>query len=230
MLMGKINDTNETNNLETNDLNLDGFDFSAFDDENIDTFASFNNENEDQQVPQEIQPQEIQTQVQPQVQPQPQQVQPQVPQEVPQYINKQKLIINSINRDILLYPDSNKYTIEFKNPIENIIKIKLVNVLINLNKNKDKQNYAILKLNDFQNVISNNKNIMNTFAILYSNKIYDEEIEFYSPLEKLDNLIIELNDENGELYKFNKNSEHIFELYRIYNLNINLNFLYVNYY
>ena len=211
MLMGKINDTNETNNLETNDLNLDGFDFSAFDDENIDTFASFNNENEDQQVPQEIQPQEIQPQVQPQVQPQPQQVQPQVPQEVPQYINKQKLIINSINRDILLYPDSNKYTIEFKNPIENIIKIKLVNVLINLNKNKDKQNYAILKLNDFQNVISNNKNIMNTFAILYSNKIYDEEIEFYSPLEKLDNLIIELNDENGELYKFNKNSEHIFE-------------------
>ena len=217
MLMGKINDTNETNNLETNDLNLDGFDFSAFDDENIDTFASFNNE--DQQVPQEIQPQEIQPQeiqpqeIQPQQlqpQPQPQQV-PQVPQEVPQYINKQKLIINSINRDILLYPDSSTYTIEFKNPIENIIKIKLVNVLINLNKNKDKQNYAILKLNDFQNVISNNKNIMNTFAILYSNKIYDEEIEFYSPLEKLDNLIIELNDENGKLYKFNKNSEHIFE-------------------
>ena len=227
MLMGKIDDTNKTNNLETNDLNLDGFDFSAFDDVNIDTFASFNNENEElsqqqvpqeileQQVPEQILEQQVSQQVPEQILEQqvPEQIlKQQVPQQqVSQYINRQKLIINSIDRDKLLYPDSNKYTIEFKNPIQNIIKIKLVNVLISLNKNKDKQNYAILKLNDFQNVISNNKNIMNTFAILYSNKIYDEEIEFYTPLVKLDNLTIELNDENGELYKFNKNSEHIFE-------------------
>ena len=133
------------------------------------------------------------------------------PQPQQTYINKQKLIINSIDRDKLLYPDSNKYTIEFKNPIQNIIKIKLVNVLINLNKIKDEQNYAILKLNDFQNIISNNKNIMNTFAILYSNKIYEEEIEFYTPLNSLDNFTIEINDMLGNLYKFNKSSEHIFE-------------------
>ena len=62
----------------------------------------------------------------------------------------------------------------------------------------------------FNNVISNNKNIMNTFAILYSNKIYDEEIEFYSPLESL-NKLIELTNDKGDLYKFNKNKEHIFE-------------------
>ena len=223
MLMGKIDDTNQTNNLEANDLNLDGFDFSAFDDENIDTFASFNNENETQQLPQQI-PQQIPQQL-PQQLPQqipeqltqqltqqlPEQVQQKIPELQPQYINKQKLIINSIDRDKLLYPDSNKYTIEFKNPIKNIIKIKLVNVLINLNKSKDKQNYAILKLNDFQNIISNNKNIMNTFAILYSNKIYEEEIEFYTPLNSLDNFTIEINDMLGNLYKFNKSSEHIFE-------------------
>lgn len=219
MLMGKIDDTNQTNNLEANDLNLDGFDFSAFDDENIDTFASFNNENETQQLPQQIPqqlPQQIPDQIPDQVSQQlPQQIPDQVPQQIPppqqNYINKQKLIINSIDRDKLLYPDSNKYTIEFKNPIQNIIKIKLVNVLINLNKIKDEQNYAILKLNDFQNIISNNKNIMNTFAILYSNKIYEEEIEFYTPLNSLDNFTIEINDMLGNLYKFNKSSEHIFE-------------------
>ena len=224
MLMSKINDTNQTNNLDTNDLNLDGFDFSAFDDENIDTFASFNNETENE-TPQYQQTQELQQQIpqqsqelQQQIPQQTQELQQQIPQQtqelqqqIPQYINKQKLIINSIDRDKLLYPDSNKYTIEFKNPIQNIIKIKLVNVLINLNKNKDEQNYAILKLNDFQNLISNNKNIMNTFAILYSNKIYEEEIEFFTPLESLDNFTIELNDANGYLYKFNKNQEHIFE-------------------
>ena len=128
-----------------------------------------------------------------------------------QYINRQKLIINSIDRDTLLYPESNKYVIEFKNPIQNIIKIRLVNVLINLNKIKDKQNYAILKLNNFNNVISNNKNIMNTFAILYSNKIYDDEIEFFEPLESLNKLEIELINDNGDLYEFTKNKEHIFE-------------------
>ena len=215
MLMGKIDDTNQTNNLEINDLNLDGFDFSAFDDETMDTFASFGNENEQsQQIPQQqIPQQQILQQIPDQV---PQQLldqlpEQQVPEQLPQYINKQKLIINSIDRDKILYPDSNKYTIVFKNPIQNIIKIKLVNVLINLNKNKDEQNYAILKLNDFQNVISNNKNIMNTFAILYSNKIYEEEIEFYTPLNSLDNFTIEINDMLGNLYKFNKSSEHIFE-------------------
>ena len=217
MLMSKINDTNQTNNLEANDLNLDGFNFSEFDDENIDTFASFNNDYEQQQIPQQTQelqqqiPQQTQ-ELQQQIPQQTQELQQQIPQQqIPQYINKQKLIINSIDRDKLLYPDSNKYTIEFKNPIQNIIKIKLVNVLINLNKNKDEQNYAILKLNDFQNLISNNKNIMNTFAILYSNKIYEEEIEFYRPLDKLDNLTIEIRNEYGDLYKFNKNQEHIFE-------------------
>ena len=214
MLMSKINDTNQTNNLEANDLNLDSFDFSSFDDENIDTFASFDEtepetpqyqQTSEQQILQQTSEQQILQQTS-----EPQQLQ-ELQQQIPQYINKQKLIINSIDRDKLLYPDSNKYRIEFKNPIRNIIKIKLVNVLINLNKNKDEQNYAILKLNDFQNVISNNKNIMNTFAILYSNKIYEEEIEFFTPLESLDNFTIELNDVNGYLYKFNKNQEHIFE-------------------
>ena len=214
MIMGKIDDTNQTNNLETNDLNLDGFNFSVFDDETMDTFASFGNENEhSQQIPQQIPQQQIPQQIPDQV---PQQLldqlpEQQVPEQLPQYINKQKLIINSIDRDKLLYPYSNKYTIVFKNPIQNIIKIKLVNVLINLNKNKDEQNYAILKLNDFQNIISNNKNIMNTFTILYSNKIYEEEIEFYTPLNSLDNFTIEINDMLGNLYKFNKSSEHIFE-------------------
>ena len=214
MIMGKIDDTNQTNNLETNDLNLDGFNFSVFDDETMDTFASFGNENEQsQQIPQQIPQQQIPQQIPDQV---PQQLldqlpEQQVPEQLPQYINKQKLIINSIDRDKLLYPYSNKYTIVFKNPIQNIIKIKLVNVLINLNKNKDEQNYAILKLNDFQNIISNNKNIMNTFTILYSNKIYEEEIEFYTPLNSLDNFTIEINDMLGNLYKFNKSSEHIFE-------------------
>ena len=231
LLMNKIDETQITNNLETNDMDqLNGFDFSAFDDDNMDTFATFDNTEQTESPPQDQmqlpqdQMQLPQDQMQlPQDQMQPPQDQMQLPQDqmqLPQdqmqpqqsqYINRQKLIINSIDRDTLLYPESNKYVIEFKNPIQNIIKIRLVNVLINLNKIKDKQNYAILKLNNFNNVISNNKNIMNTFAILYSNKIYDDEIEFFEPLESLNKLEIELTNDNGDLYEFTKNKEHIFE-------------------
>ena len=231
LLMNKIDETQITNNLETNDMDqLNGFDFSAFDDDNMDTFATFDNTEQTESRPQDQmqlpqdQMQLPQDQMQlPQDQMQPPQDQMQLPQDqmqLPQdqmqpqqsqYINRQKLIINSIDRDTLLYPESNKYVIEFKNPIQNIIKIRLVNVLINLNKIKDKQNYAILKLNNFNNVISNNKNIMNTFAILYSNKIYDDEIEFFEPLESLNKLEIELTNDNGDLYEFTKNKEHIFE-------------------
>ena len=246
LLMNKIDETQITNNLETNDMDqLNGFDFSAFDDDNMDTFATFDNTEQTESPPQDQmqlpqdqmqipqdqmqipqdqmqlpqdQMQLPQDQMQPpQDQMQPPQDQMQLPQDQmqlqqSQYINRQKLIINSIDRDTLLYPESNKYVIEFKNPIQNIIKIRLVNVLINLNKIKDKQNYAILKLNNFNNVISNNKNIMNTFAILYSNKIYDDEIEFFEPLESLNKLEIELTNDKGDLYKFTKNKEHIFEL------------------
>ena len=245
LLMNKIDETQITNNLETNDMDqLNGFDFSAFDDDNMDTFATFDNTEQTESPPQDQmqlpqdqmqipqdqmqipqdqmqlpqdQMQLPQDQMQPpQDQMQPPQDQMQLPQDQmqlqqSQYINRQKLIINSIDRDTLLYPESNKYVIEFKNPIQNIIKIRLVNVLINLNKIKDKQNYAILKLNNFNNVISNNKNIMNTFAILYSNKIYDDEIEFFEPLESLNKLEIELTNDKGDLYKFTKNKEHIFE-------------------
>ena len=231
LLMNKIDETQITNNLETNDMDqLNGFDFSAFDDDNMDTFATFDNTEQTESPPQDqmqppqdqMQPPQDQMQL-PQDQMQLSQDQMQLPQnqmqlpqdqmqsQQPQYINRQKLIINSIDRDTLLYPESNKYVIEFKNPIQNIIKIRLVNVLINLNKIKDKQNYAILKLNNFNNVISNNKNIMNTFAILYSNKIYDDEIEFFEPLESLNKLEIELTNDKGDLYEFTKNKEHIFE-------------------
>ena len=242
LLMNKIDETQITNNLETTNMDeLNGFDFSAFDDENMDSFATFDNIEQTESPPQDqmqlpqdqmqlpqqdqmqpIQQDQMQLPQQDQMQPL-QQDQMQLPQDQmqlpqdqmksqqPQYINRQKLIINSIDRDTLLYPESNKYVIEFKKPIQNIIKIRLVNVLINLNKIKDKQNYAILKLNNFNNVISNNKNIMNTFAILYSNKIYDDEIEFFEPLESLNKLEIELTNDNGDLYEFTKNKEHIFE-------------------
>ena len=83
--------------------------------------------------------------------------------------------------------------------------------MIEINYYIQTQINILLNLNDFQNIISNNKNIMNTFAILYSNKIYEEEIEFYTPLNTLDNFTIEINDMLGNLYKFNKSSEHIFE-------------------
>jgi len=244
LLMNKLDETQTKNNIETNN-NVEGFDFSAFDDDNVDNFVSFennnmdNNSNIDTNISMDnsanidtnininidnviketsniqntiLTETNTNTNIDPIINNIEQQDTIGYEQEQNiQYINKQKIIINSNDRDKLIYPKANKYSIEFKNSIENVIKIKLVNVLINLNKFKDEQNYAILKLNNFNNIISNNKNILNTFAILYNNKIYDDEIEFYKPLEKLNNFDIEINNINGELYEFIKNQEHIFE-------------------
>ena len=54
LLMNKIDETQITNNLETNDMDqLNGFDFSAFDDDNMDTFATFDNTEQTESPPQD---------------------------------------------------------------------------------------------------------------------------------------------------------------------------------
>ena len=75
LLMNKIDETQITNNLETNDMDqLNGFDFSAFDDDNMDTFATFDNTEQTESPPQD------QMQL-PQDQMQPPQDQMQLPQD-----------------------------------------------------------------------------------------------------------------------------------------------------
>ena len=146
------------------------------------------------------------------------------PQEMQQEIHQtilKKIIICSKDRDMKEYPLPNKYKITLEQPIRYVKRIKLVNILINFKKDRKKKNtendnetenfnYAILKLNNYDVNKSNNENINNSFAFIYPNKVYDEEIFFDNELDILDEINIEILNHNGELLKIKDN--HIIEL------------------
>lgn len=122
-------------------------------------------------------------------------------------IKKQIIVISSSKRDLEKYPNSYQYTIELKVPIENIISIKLLNVLVNITKVRNNINYLILAINNLNLLTSNNDNINNQFALVFENKIYNEQINFYEPLEKLDKFEISLKDKNNKIPELKDNSK-----------------------
>ena len=139
-------------------------------------------------------------------------------QKIPQTFLK-KIIICSKDRDIDKYELPNKYVIKLTEPIRYIKRIKLVNILINFKKEKAKKNsdetvenfnYAILNLNNYDVNKSNNSSINNSFAFIYPNKVYDEEIFFENELDLLEEINISILNNNGELLKIKDN--HIIEL------------------
>jgi len=130
-----------------------------------------------------------------------------------------KIIICSKDRDMEEFPLPNKYKITLEQPMRYIKRIKLLNILINLKKNKTQDklqektenfNYAILNLNNYDINKSNNSKINNSFAFIYPNKVYDEEIFFENELDILEEINIELLNHNGDLLKIKDN--HIIEL------------------
>jgi len=152
--------------------------------------------------------------------PQEQMIQPQE-QMIHQTILK-KIIICSKDRDMEEFPLPNKYKIRLEQPMRYIKRIKLVNILINFKKERKKKNidktddeienfnYAILNLNNYDVNKSNNSKINNSFAFIYPNKVYDEEIFFENELDVLEEINIELLNHNGDFLKIKDN--HIIEL------------------
>ena len=190
-----------------------------------------NNQNvinlQDQMIQPQEQSQEHQQQLQQQQQEQLQQQQQEQPQEQPQeqMIHQtilKKIIICSKDRDMEEFPLPNKYKITLEQPMRYIKRIKLVNILINFKKERKKKNtdksedeienfnYAILNLNNYDVNKSNNSKINNSFAFIYPNKVYDEEIFFENELDVLEEINIELLNHNGDLLKIKDN--HIIEL------------------
>lgn len=234
-----INDNQNDNQNDINgfDLNDDFNDYSLslinnnhpdyLIDDNQNVINIENKSNDETIHPQVIQLQTMQPQeMQPQTM-QPQEMQPQTmqPQEMQQEIHQtilKKIIICSKDRDMKEYPLPNKYKITLEQPIRYVKRIKLVNILINFKKDRKKKNtennndetenfnYAILKLNNYDVNKSNNENINNSFAFIYPNKVYDEEIFFDNELDILDEINIEILNHNGELLKMKDN--HIIEL------------------
>ena len=106
-----------------------------------------------------------------------------------------------------------EYIFDEKMKLYNIKKIKLLNVYIEFNKNKNEPNYIILNLNNLKLIKSNNDKLNNYFSVLMPNKIYNEEYVFENNLlNNMEKIEIDLLNYKFEKYNFKKSSEIIFEL------------------
>lgn len=141
----------------------------------------------------------------------PTQIPTQIPHENNVFIQKQIIVLSSSKRDFEKYPNPYDYTIDLKIPIKNIVSIKLLNILINMSKVRNNINYLLLNLNNFNILTSNHENINEKFAIVFENKIYNEEIVFHEPLESLDNFKITFSDKNDKIpdNKDNKDKDNL---------------------
>jgi hypothetical protein len=137
-----------------------------------------------------------------------------IPEHPPIEIKKQIIVICSSNRDLEKFPNPYNYIISLKKPINNILNIKLLNVLITLNKVKSNINYLILNVNNFNLLTSNNEKINNEFALIFDNKKYNEELSFIDPLDKLEKFEISIKDKNNKFPEIKENfkkNENILE-------------------
>jgi hypothetical protein len=122
---------------------------------------------------------------------------------------EKEIILISFNSNNEKY----EYIFDEKMKLYNIKKIKLLNVYIEFNKNKNEPNYIILNLNNLKLIKSNNNKLNNYFSVLMPNKIYNEEYIFENNLlNNMEKIEIELLNYKFEKYNFKKSSEIIFEL------------------
>lgn len=77
------------------------------------------------------------------------------------------LSISSKDRDVVAYPNVNHYSVKFPNEFKNIHSIELVQAIIPDQNDVQDEPYLLLKIDEIQDVmVSNDKNISNSFAIL----------------------------------------------------------------
>jgi hypothetical protein len=122
---------------------------------------------------------------------------------------EKEIILISFNSNNEKY----EYIFDEKMKSYNIKKIKLLNVYIEFNKNKNEPNYIILNLNNLKLIKSNDDKLNNYFSVLMPNKTYNEEYVFENNLlNNIEKIEIELLNYKFEKYYFKKSSEIIFEL------------------
>jgi hypothetical protein len=127
------------------------------------------------------------------------------------------LTISSRDRDQTMYPDVNKYAIQFPNELKNVESIELIQGIIPDTGNVQNEPYLLLKIDEVQDVmISNDKSISNSFAMLQlapptkantfiqlDRRIHEYTVKYYqTPKAYLSKMSITITDANGTPFNF----------------------------
>lgn len=127
------------------------------------------------------------------------------------------LTISSKDRDVTAYPNVNSYSLKFPNEFKNIQSIELIQAIIPDKNNVQDEPYLLLQVDEIQDVmVSNDKNIANSFAILQlasptkagtfiqiDRRIHEYTVKYYdTPKAYLSKLTITILNSDGVPFDF----------------------------
>lgn len=127
------------------------------------------------------------------------------------------LTISSKDRNVTAYPNVNHYTIQFPNEFKNIHSIELIQAIIPDQNDVQDEPYLLLQIDEIQDVmVSNDKNISNSFAILQlaaptrsgtfiqiDRRIHEYTVKYYdTPKAYLSKMTITILDSTGAPFDF----------------------------
>lgn len=131
--------------------------------------------------------------------------------------NTHYLSISSKDRDRNVYPNVNNYTIELPNEFKNIYSVELIQAIIPATNNAEEEPYLLLNIGEISDVVlSNDKNISDSFAILQPNtpikpggfmqidkRIHENTVKYYkTPKANLSRMTIKILDSLGDVFNF----------------------------
>lgn len=127
------------------------------------------------------------------------------------------LVISSVDRDMINYPNPNHYTTTLPYELKNIKSIEIINGVIPDKNNVLQEPYLLLKIDELENVmVSPNKVISDSFAILHlasavksgyflnvDKKTFEHVVlNYITPKAGLSKLTITITDYNGVPFDF----------------------------
>lgn len=131
--------------------------------------------------------------------------------------NTHYLSISSKDRDRSVFPNVNNYIIELPNEFKNIYSVELIQAIIPAKNNADEEPYLLLNISEINDVVlSNDKNISDSFAILQPNspikpggfmqidkRIHENTVKYYkTPKANLSKMTVKILDSLGDVFNF----------------------------
>lgn len=137
--------------------------------------------------------------------------------------NTHYVSVSSKDRDRSIYPSVSDYIIDLPNEFKNIYSVELIQAIIPAKNNADEEPYLLLNIGEISDVVlSNDKNISDSFAILQPNspikdggfmqidkRIHENTVKYYkTPKANLSRMTIKILDSLGDVFNFGTDTVH----------------------
>lgn len=131
------------------------------------------------------------------------------------------LTISSKDRDVTIYPNVSRYSINLNTELKNIVSIELIQAMIPDKNSVLEEPYLLLKIDELDEVmISNDRNISDSFAmlqlaaptttggfIMIDKRIHEHTVKYFrTPKASLNKLTVTITDAYGTPFNFGEDT------------------------